>query len=153
MIFRKKILFKNFDKEMITVQPLIFNGFDKIGLLMILIKNRQDSAEEKRSAALATAGALRSDNRKKNMFQVFSPKHVFDFHCLVDPPEKSDPYTPAKEQMIDDKKIMKPVLLQRLRRPLRVCSLRHLPLLYRQRKELSRRRFQPFVSLRLSRDL
>jgi len=56
MIFRKKILFKNFDKEIITVQPLIFNGFDKIELLMILIKKRQDSVEEKRSASLATGG-------------------------------------------------------------------------------------------------
>jgi hypothetical protein len=77
MIFRKKILFKNFDKEIITVQPLIFNGFDKIGLLMILIKNRQDSAEEKRSAALATAGALRSDNRKKKHVSGVQPETCF----------------------------------------------------------------------------
>jgi len=39
------------------------------------------------------------------MFQAFSPKHVFDFHCLVDPPEKSDHYTSAKEQMIETKKL------------------------------------------------
>jgi len=71
---------KNFDKGIITVQPLIFNGFEKIGLLMILIKIRQDLAEEKRSAGLATAGAFRSDNREQktcfgclaqNMFLIF----------------------------------------------------------------------------------
>jgi len=71
---------KNFDKGIITVQALIFNGFDKIGLLMILIKIRQDLAKEKRSAGLATAGAFRSDNREQktcfgcsaqNMFLIF----------------------------------------------------------------------------------
>jgi len=71
---------KNFDKGIITVQPLIFNGFDKIGLLMILIKIRQGLAEGKRSAALATAGTLRSDNQEqktcfrcsaRNMFLIF----------------------------------------------------------------------------------
>jgi hypothetical protein len=40
-----------------------------------------------------------------------------------------------KKQMIDDKINYEAVLLQRLRRQLRVCSLRHLPLLSRQRKD------------------
>jgi hypothetical protein len=60
----------------------------KIGLLMILLKIRQDLAKEK-DRRTCHSGAFRSDNREKKHVSGVQQKHVFDFHSLVDLSEKS----------------------------------------------------------------